>query len=232
MGTHDDRPGNHAGGTGTTSNNRPQDSSDLREQLSGAADDAKSMAKDQGEHYRDAAAENVDAMADSARAAADQLDHGGLGGELSDHITDLADGMSRFSAGLRDKSADEMIRDLRETARNHPAMFLAGSVALGFGISRFARASSRPETPDSRSSTRGQSAASATANARPATAGNTGAMNRGATSATTTTPAGQILPDSRPDAPLGAKQTSTNDAAHAHPLPPYGAPSKEDQRHD
>jgi hypothetical protein len=47
---------------------------------------------------------------------------------------------------LRGKSADELLQQAGKLARDNPTLFLAGSVALGFGLSRFLRASSPAST--------------------------------------------------------------------------------------
>jgi hypothetical protein len=58
----------------------------------------------------------------------------------------MADGLRRLSDGLREKSADEILRDVRRVARENPTLFIAGSIAVGFGIARFARASAPRQT--------------------------------------------------------------------------------------
>ena len=71
------------------------------------------------------------------------VDEGEGLGQLSGHINDLAGGMARLSQGLREKSADELMRDVNRIARDNPAMFIAGGVALGFTLTRLLRASSQ-----------------------------------------------------------------------------------------
>lgn len=239
MQSHDERTARSESAPPSTSSDRdPDDSSNVREQLGEAAEDAKAKAKDQGEHYRDVAADEVDAVAGSARAAADELDDDALGGELSRHIGELADGMSRFSAGLREKSADEMVRDVGRTAREHPALFLAGSLAVGFGMSRFARASSRSGTRGSATDAAPrENPASSKAQdraAKPAQADHTDVAATGGTGRRDASePMGSrpvidpSLPESRSDA-----DSSSSDAADQRPRPPYGAPSIQEDRHD
>jgi hypothetical protein len=99
--------------------------------------------------YRDVAADKIDTLADSAQAAAAQLQDDDLA-QLSGHIGDMARRLSRLSDSLREKSADEILRDVRRAARENPTLFLAGSIAIGFGIARFARASSPGERSDER----------------------------------------------------------------------------------
>ncbi len=110
-----------------------------------AVKDLKASGKEKVDHYRSDAADKVDSLADSARAAADKLEGGGMEEQFSRQITQLAEGMGKLSAALRDKSGDEILRDVQRVAREHPALFLAGSVALGLGAARFARASSQSD---------------------------------------------------------------------------------------
>ena len=95
------------------------------------------------DEYRGAAADTVDRFAQGVKAAASELDEGEGLGQLSGHINDLAGGMARLSQGLREKSADELMRDVNRIARDNPAMFIAGGVALGFTLTRLLRASSQ-----------------------------------------------------------------------------------------
>jgi hypothetical protein len=53
---------------------------------------------------------------------------------------------------MRGKSAEEMLQQAGRLARENPALFVTGSVAVGFGLSRFLRASS-PDLTASTSST-------------------------------------------------------------------------------
>lgn len=104
------------------------------------ADEAKTRTKAEVDRARDSAAHKADTLAESARAAADALGRDDIG-HMSEYVSKLADGMSRFADGLRHKSGDEIARDVGRMARENQALFVAGSVAIGFGLSRFARAS-------------------------------------------------------------------------------------------
>jgi hypothetical protein len=104
------------------------------------AREARSEGREQVQQYREEAADKVDTLADSVKAAADRM-RGDDVAHLSAHIADMANGLSRMADGLREKSADEILRDVRRIARENPTLFIAGSIAIGFGITRFARAS-------------------------------------------------------------------------------------------
>lgn len=87
------------------------------------------------------AAGRVDSVADSIDAAASQLDEDDMS-RLSGYVHDMASSLGRFADDLRTRSGDDMLRQVNRFARENPAMFIGGSVAIGFGLSRFARASS------------------------------------------------------------------------------------------
>jgi hypothetical protein len=107
-----------------------------------AADQVKTQGKSQLEGYRETAADEIEKVAQSAKAAAQELEGQDRFG-LSNYVSDMAQSMVQFSDSLRGKSVDELFQDVNRLARNNPALFLTGSVALGFGLTRFARASSK-----------------------------------------------------------------------------------------
>src|SRR5690606_32496044 len=105
-----------------------------------ALDDVREQGGEQFEAYRDSAAEQLEALAEGARAAGEQLgDQDVLG--VSHYISDMAQSMGSLAEGLRGKSADQLLQQAGQLARDNPALFLAGSVAVGFGLSRLLRAS-------------------------------------------------------------------------------------------
>ena len=112
----------------------------VRDTAEELAEKARSEGQAQVQQLRDTAADKVDTLADSVQAAASQLQDDDVG-PLSRQIADMASGLSRLSDGLREKSADQILRDVGRLARENPTLFIAGSIALGFGITRFARAS-------------------------------------------------------------------------------------------
>lgn len=130
---------------GTRSSGTAQDAEEL-------ADRMRAEGQEQVQHYRDLAADKVDTLADSVRAAADGMRDDDVA-HLSRHIADMAGGLGRLSDSLREKSADEILRDVRRVARENPTLFIAGSIAIGFGITRFARASASSETKRSSTAT-------------------------------------------------------------------------------
>lgn len=130
------------------------------EHLQHLQDDAKAAlqgAKEQGaaqfEQYRDTAADQIDNLAQSAKSAAEQFQENDTLG-LSHYVTDIAQGMTSLAENLRGKSADELLRQAGQLARDNPALFLTGSVAIGFGLSRFLKASGSEGSPSKGSGNR------------------------------------------------------------------------------
>lgn len=136
-------PDNQRPGTGQSrsgSDDLKDTARHLGEDARHLGEEARIQGKEQLEQLRGTAAESLDKLAESAHAAASTLQHDDVG-HLSEYVSDLASRMSELSSTLRTKSVDEVFQDLGRIARENPALFVTGSLAIGFGISRFARAS-------------------------------------------------------------------------------------------
>lgn len=117
------------------------------DQVQGLQDDAKALldsAREQGsakfEEYRGTAADQLENLAQTAQSAAEQLQENDTLG-LSHYVTDVAQSMTSLADNLRNKSAEQLLQQAGQLARDNPALFITGSIALGFGLSRFLRAS-------------------------------------------------------------------------------------------
>jgi vacuolar-type H+-ATPase subunit H len=119
----------------------------LKESASQLAEQAKSEGKRHVETARQTTADSVEKLARSAKAAASELQQDDVG-HLSQYLSNMADGMTRLASRMRDKSGEELVQEFGRIARENPALFVTGSVALGFGLARFARATA----PGARSS--------------------------------------------------------------------------------
>jgi len=93
--------------------------------------------------YRDTAADQIDALARGAKSAMSELEANDTLG-LSHYLADVADRMSGLASTLRNKSAEQLLHDGSRLARENPGLFLAGSVAVGFGLSRFLKSGTAP----------------------------------------------------------------------------------------
>jgi hypothetical protein len=126
--------------------NRPSDAT--KEHLNTLAGDAAATletAKQQGaqqyEQLRDLATEQIDSLVEGAQSAASAFEGKDTLG-LSQYLGDIASSLGSFADQVREKSAEDLLHQSAKLARDNPALFLAGSVAIGFGLSRFLRASS------------------------------------------------------------------------------------------
>jgi hypothetical protein len=108
--------------------------------------EARQKSSEQYEHYRDSAAEQLDSLKEGAQSAATALEgHDSLG--LSRYLSEAAECVGKFAEQVRHESAESLLQRGAQLARGNPAAFLAGSVAVGFALSRFLRASaSHPTT--------------------------------------------------------------------------------------
>lgn len=128
-------PGRGTGAaSGGATTQRPAE--DLRNQ-------ATAEASARTEELRESTAHKAETIAASIDAAARELSRDDIG-HMSEYVSELADQLRHVSGTLREKSGDELLRDVGQLAREKPAVFLAGAVAIGFGLGRFARASQRP----------------------------------------------------------------------------------------
>jgi len=178
-------PQNQPGATqaGTPASGARGNGHDARQTAHELGEKAKVEGKARMDDLRETAAGNVDRLAEGVQAAASRLAQDDVG-HMSQYISSLADGMGRFSGSLREKSGDELLRDIGRLARENPALFVTGSIAIGFGLGRFARASQPSASPtgDSATSADGTS----TWSSQPGTAGMpaSGLASSGATTPT------------------------------------------------
>ena len=93
------------------------------------------------DHARSGAAGRVEGLADSLDADAGKLREKDMT-RLSGYVHDMAQSLTGFAGDLEQRSGDDMLHELSALARRNPAAFVGGSIALGFGLSRFARARS------------------------------------------------------------------------------------------
>src|SRR5690606_3010625 len=114
---------------------------DLKATATQATDTAKQKAAATLDENRKTAADEIEGMARAVRTAASDLQEQDREG-LSHYVTEMADSVSALASGLRKKSVDELMHDAQNIARRNPALFIGGSIAIGLGLARFAKASS------------------------------------------------------------------------------------------
>jgi len=110
-----------------------------------AARDLSEQGKAKLEEHSERAATGVDDVADALGSAASRLsdlEHEGL----ADYANQLSSFLSDMSRTLRNKNVDDLARDVRDIAQRNPALFVLGSIAVGLGLSRFAKASGQRQS--------------------------------------------------------------------------------------
>ena len=111
-----------------------------RQQAREAGREAANIGREQLQAGAGRAAEGVGDFAEAIGSAANRLSelhHEGL----ADYANRLSSQLNQVSDRLRSKNVDELAGDVRRLAERNPALFLLGSVAIGIGLSRFAKAS-------------------------------------------------------------------------------------------
>ncbi|CAM3747941.1 hypothetical protein CCOS865_01265 [Pseudomonas reidholzensis] len=102
--------------------------------------EAKTQGTEHFEHYRDTAADQLDSLKEGARSAASALQGNDTLG-VSHYLSEAAEHIGSFAERMRHESAEDLLRRGSRLAQDNPGLFLAGSVAIGFALSRFLRAS-------------------------------------------------------------------------------------------
>ncbi|MHC8305797.1 hypothetical protein [Pseudomonas sp. PB3P13] len=133
----DNQPGNQQSGG-------PEKGFDqIKENVTEALGGARQHADAQFGQYRDTAADQIEALAQGAKSVVSEMESKDTLG-MSDYLADVADSMTGLASNLRGKSAEELLHDGADLARKNPTLFIAGSIALGFALSRFLKAGTAP----------------------------------------------------------------------------------------
>lgn len=110
--------------------------------------EATSRAREQAEAGQHKVAGEVDALSDAIDAAASNLDDHDREG-LARYARQLSTNLASAAGQLEDRSVDELAKDAKRLARDNPALFMLGSIAVGFGLSRFFKSSAEHDHQDS-----------------------------------------------------------------------------------
>jgi hypothetical protein len=116
------------------------------EELSDLAAAARDRGMEQLEGANGRLAEGAERVAAAVDRTADELEGDG-DDAISGFGRSLASVMRQLAGGLRERDIERFAGELGLLARRNPGVFLAGSVALGFGVARFFKA----RAPQSRS---------------------------------------------------------------------------------
>ncbi|APX93909.1 hypothetical protein BWR19_13715 [Halomonas sp. 1513] len=114
-----------------------------REAKREAGDEAREKAQ-AGQHRL---ADEADALSDAIDAAASSLDDKDRDG-LARFARELSSNLANAAGQLESRSVDELANDAKRLARDNPALYMLGSIAVGFGLSRFFKASAERDHDD------------------------------------------------------------------------------------
>jgi hypothetical protein len=127
----------------------------MREHVRDAARDAGRIARDEANARVGRAADGAAAEAERAAAAAEEAAGDQPEGALSSRALE---GVSVFledtAHGLRETDLESVAGEVRRFARRNPLTFLAGAAAVGFAVTRIARAGARDDAGAGRGSSR------------------------------------------------------------------------------
>jgi hypothetical protein len=127
--------------TGDQSSTKLKD--EIRQDLGNKAREASREFADKGKEQAEAlsskAADTLEDVEAVAEAQAEELERRGWT-NLSEYVRDMADGIGDLSDNLRHKSVDELVRSAADLAQRNTGLFVLGSIAIGFGLSRFVKA--------------------------------------------------------------------------------------------
>ncbi len=113
-----------------------------RQQAGELATRGGEQVKSQLANQKHEAAQRLTPIQTALRETAQQLRKQGQG-PVAEYADKASDGVERTAGYLRETDVDEMVNEARGFARNRPALFLGGALALGFLGARFLKSSSQ-----------------------------------------------------------------------------------------
>ncbi len=128
---------------GTATQKIKEDAQDVKREIG-------ARAREKAEAGQHGLAHEVDALSGAIDAAASNLDDQDRQG-LARYARELSSNLASAAGQLEGRSVDELANDAKRLARNNPALFMLGSIAVGFGLSRFFKASGERHHHDEQS---------------------------------------------------------------------------------
>jgi len=111
-------------------------------------DNVKQRATAQLDSQKGRATDSISSIAHAVRSTTSQL-RGEQHDVLAQYVETVADQLERFSNNVRGKDVNELLDDARGFARRQPALFVAGSVAVGLLAARFLKSSRQTDSGQS-----------------------------------------------------------------------------------
>jgi hypothetical protein len=119
----------------------------IKEDVQDVKHEVGAKARESAEAGQHRLADEADALSEAIDAAASSLDDHDRQG-LARYARELSSTIANAAGQLEGRSVDELANDAKSLARNNPAMFMLGSIAVGFGLSRFFKASADRDHQD------------------------------------------------------------------------------------
>lgn len=136
-----------SGGNGTMEEKLKEDVLDVKAE-------AGAQAREEVKAGKHRLADGADALSDAIDAAASNLDDHDREG-LARYARELSSNLASAAQQLEGRSVDELASDAKRLARDNPALFMLGSIAVGFGLSRFFKASADRDHQENDNTSRG-----------------------------------------------------------------------------
>lgn len=137
---------------GRSAGSMPDDASNgtkqkIKEDARDVKREAGARAREQAEAGQHRIADEADTLSDAIDAAASSLDDDDREG-LARYARELSGRLAHAAEELEGRSIDQLANDAKRLARKNPAQFMLGSIAVGFGLSRFFKASAERDHED------------------------------------------------------------------------------------
>lgn len=109
------------------------------DKLEGVKQEATDKVQAKGDEATTQAGAQLEELSETIDAVASTLSDEDREG-LADYARQMSSGMNQLAERLQNQSVNELANDVKKMARENPNGFLLGSIALGFGLSRFGKA--------------------------------------------------------------------------------------------
>ena len=139
-------------------------------QSAGLMDKVRNGATSQLGVQKDRVTEGVTSVAQAVRQSTQQL-RDNQHETIAQYVEKAVDQVERFAVRMKEKDANELVRDAQQFARRNPAVFVAAAFGVGIVAARFLKSSGRSSASsggDWRERTGGRTYASAAQSYRPA----------------------------------------------------------------
>ncbi len=112
-----------------------------KQELSRLGDEVKDRSASAFHEQRDVASRQIQSVANAFEAGAGSFDEDGQP-RLASYTREAAERIRRLSDNVRERDFNTVVDDVREYARENPAVVIGGAAVLGLVLSRFLKSSS------------------------------------------------------------------------------------------